>query len=77
MKLLFSTLLFCCLLNAATAQVITTIAGNGTVGYTGDGSAAILAGLNQPQGLAVDHAGNVYFADVANNVIRKVVVKFQ
>jgi VCBS repeat-containing protein len=72
MKLLFSTLLFCCLLNAATAQVITTIAGNGTVGYTGDGSAAILAGLNQPQGLAVDHAGNVYFADVANNVIRKV-----
>ncbi len=74
MKLLISAIILCCFLNTATAQVITTIAGNGTIGYTGDGSAATLAGLSQPQGLAVDNAGNVYFADVANNVIRKISV---
>ncbi len=42
---------------------ITTIAGNGTTGFSGDGGPAVLASLNAPGGLAVDPAGNVYIAD--------------
>jgi uncharacterized protein (TIGR03437 family) len=52
--------------------VITTVAGNGTRGYSGDGGAATSAQLNQPQGVAVDAAGNLYIADTDNNRIRKV-----
>jgi trimeric autotransporter adhesin len=52
--------------------VITTIAGNGTAGYSGDGAAAIAAALNNPGGVAVDGSGNVYIADAGNNRIRKV-----
>ena len=51
---------------------ITTVAGNGTPGYSGDGGPAISAELNQPFGIAVDSAGNLYIADSQNNVIRKV-----
>ena len=52
--------------------VITTVAGNGTAGFTGDGSAATGAELNAPAGLAFDNAGNLYIADVTNNRIRQV-----
>jgi uncharacterized protein (TIGR03437 family) len=51
---------------------ITTVAGNGTSGYTGDGGAATKAELNNPAAVAVDSSGNVYIADTGNNVIRKV-----
>ncbi|MBI4875958.1 MAG: hypothetical protein HY822_15080 [Acidobacteria bacterium] len=51
---------------------ITTVAGNGFVGRTGDGDAATGARLNAPQGVAVDAAGNLYIADTSNFVIRKV-----
>lgn len=51
---------------------ITTIAGNGTAGYSGDGGPAASAGLYSPRGLAVDGAGNVYIADTLNRRIRKV-----
>ena len=51
---------------------ITTVAGNGTSGYSGDGAAATAATLNSPSGLAVDSYGNLYIADTGNNVIRKV-----
>jgi uncharacterized protein (TIGR03437 family) len=51
---------------------ITTVAGNGTAGYTGDGKAATAAELNDPVGVAVDSSGNLYIADAGNNVIRKV-----
>src|SRR6516164_7456715 len=44
----------------------------GTQGYLGDGGAAIGAELNNPQGLAMDAAGNLYIADTDNSVIRKV-----
>ncbi len=53
--------------------VITTVAGNGTAGYSGDGGPAASAQLNGPVGLAVDTAGNVYIADSGNNRVRKVV----
>ncbi len=53
------------------AQIITTVAGNGTTGYSGDGGASIAAKLHAPQGLAIDAAGNVYIADADNHSIRK------
>jgi hypothetical protein len=51
---------------------ITTFAGNGTQGYTGDGGPATSAELNRPEGVAVDANGNVYISDENANVIRKV-----
>ena len=54
------------------AGIITTIAGNGTLGFSGDGGPAISAELNLPFGVATDAAGNVYIADAGNNVIRRV-----
>jgi len=52
--------------------VITTVAGNGTPGFSGDNGPATSAQLNRPQGVAVDSAGNVYIADRNNNRIREV-----
>jgi uncharacterized protein (TIGR03437 family) len=51
---------------------ITTVAGNGTAGYTGDGSAATSAELSDPEGVAVDSSGNLYISDTGNSVVRKV-----
>ena len=51
---------------------ITTFAGNGTAGFSGDGGPATQAQLQQPYGIAVDPAGNLYIADLGNNRIRKV-----
>jgi sugar lactone lactonase YvrE len=56
----------------STTGVITTIAGNGNAGYSGDGGLATEAMLNQPSGVAADGAGNVYIADLNNFAIRKV-----
>jgi len=53
---------------------ISTVAGDGTVGYTGDNGAAISAELNSPLGVAVDSTGNFYIADTFNEVIRLVAV---
>ncbi len=52
--------------------VITTVAGNGTAGYSGDGGAATGAELHNPNGVAVDAAGNLFIVDENNAVIRKV-----
>jgi len=52
--------------------VITTVAGNGTPGFSGDNGPATRAQLFQPEGVAVDSAGNPYIADRQNNRIRKV-----
>ena len=52
--------------------IITTIAGNGTVGYSGDGGPALEAALNFPAGLTVDGKNNLYIADRNNHRIRKV-----
>ncbi len=54
------------------AQTITTIAGNGTQGYNGDGISATSGELNGPQGMALDASGNIYIADLQNNRIRKI-----
>ena len=54
------------------AQIISTIAGNGSQGYSGDGGPAIMSTNFGPWGTVVDKKGNVYFADPGNNVIRKV-----
>lgn len=51
---------------------ITTVAGNGTAGFLGDGGPAVNARLNQPIGVATDMAGNVYISDNGNNRIRRV-----
>ena len=52
--------------------VITTVAGNGTVGYSGDNGPATAAELDGPTGVAVDSAGDLFIADSANNRIREV-----
>jgi len=56
----------------AQTRFISTIAGNGDLGYKGDGSSAANAELSGPDGLAKDGAGNLYIADTANDAIRKV-----
>jgi sugar lactone lactonase YvrE len=55
-----------------TFEAITTVAGNGAGGYSGDGGAATSATLKQPSSLALDSSGNLYIADQSNHVIRKV-----
>ncbi len=55
----------------AATGVITTIAGNGTQGYQGDGGLATAAELNSPLAVAFDAAGNLYIADSGNNVVRR------
>ncbi|MDL1963726.1 MAG: hypothetical protein LWW98_05190, partial [Deltaproteobacteria bacterium] len=55
-----------------TSGIITTVAGNGTWGYSGDGGPAAQAKLRYPSGVAVDASGNIYIADTYNNRIRKV-----
>jgi uncharacterized protein (TIGR03437 family) len=55
-----------------TNGVITTVVGNGTPGFSGDGGLATAAQLFHPQGLALDAAGNLYIADTFNHAIRKV-----
>jgi uncharacterized protein (TIGR03437 family) len=56
----------------ATNGIITTVAGNGTAGFSGDGGRAVFAQLSHPKGVAVDAAGNVYIADTFNSRIRMV-----
>jgi sugar lactone lactonase YvrE len=53
-------------------EIITTVAGNGDVGFSGDGDLASKASLNQPTGLVFDSQGNFFIADSGNNRIRKV-----
>ncbi len=55
-----------------TSGIITTIAGNGIPGYSGDGSSATAAELDYPYGIIIDVSGNIYFTDGLNNRIRVV-----
>lgn len=54
------------------AGIITTIAGTGTGGFSGDNGAATSAKIQSPQGMCVDTSGNLYFADANNGRIRKI-----
>ena len=54
--------------------IITTIAGNGNSGYSGDNGTATAAQLNRPIGVAIDTAGNIYIADTNNNRIRMITI---
>ena len=53
---------------------IQTFAGTGAAGFAGDGGPATAAQLNQPYGLALDRAGNLYIADLGNARVRKVTI---
>jgi sugar lactone lactonase YvrE len=53
--------------------LITTVAGNGTAGFSGDGGQATAASFSRPFGVAFDREGNMFVADTFNNRIRKVV----
>jgi sugar lactone lactonase YvrE len=54
------------------SEIISTVAGNGTYGYSGDGGAATNVSLCLPYGVVLDASGNLYVADYGNNRIRKV-----
>jgi DNA-binding beta-propeller fold protein YncE len=59
-------------LKVAPSGQVTAVAGDGSAGYSGDGRLAAFAELNEPTGVAVDAKGNLYIADSANSVIRRV-----
>jgi sugar lactone lactonase YvrE len=56
----------------ARSGYISTVAGNGDKGYAGDGGPATAAALNEPYGVAVDRAGNLYTADRLNRRVRRI-----
>jgi trimeric autotransporter adhesin len=60
------------ILKVEPSGTIRTVAGTGTTGYSGDNGPATKAQLWNPQGLAVDGAGNLYIADTYNHRIRKI-----
>jgi sugar lactone lactonase YvrE len=55
--------------------IITTVAGTGSAGFSGDGGPAVAARLNGPAGLAVDVTGNLFITDQDNHRVRKVVLE--
>jgi sugar lactone lactonase YvrE len=57
---------------SARTGIITTVAGNGKRGYSGDNFPAINAEINEPIGIAIDVDGNLYVADSKNNRVRKI-----
>lgn len=57
---------------SASTGIIHTLAGNGIAGFSGDGGAATDAELNFPPGLAFNHKGNLFVADIRNNRIREI-----
>jgi hypothetical protein len=54
----------------AATGIITTVAGNGTAGFSGDGGPATSAELHEPEGIAVDASCNIYIADALNERVR-------
>ena len=71
-KLLLLFIVIASLAKQSQAQIITTIAGNGTAGYSGDGGQATAAELWAPVIIALDGLGNLYITDEGNSRIRKV-----
>jgi DNA-binding beta-propeller fold protein YncE len=56
----------------AASGIITTIAGTGDKGYSGDGGPAIAAALNEPYGIVIDHDGTLFVADRLNRRVRRI-----
>src|ERR1051326_7079540 len=56
----------------ARTGVISTVAGSGEKGYSGDGGPATAAALNEPYGIVLDRAGNLYIADRLNRRVRRI-----
>ena len=56
-------------------HIITTIAGNGVAGFSGDGGQATQAMMNQPHSIQFDRAGDLYICDILNHRIRKVTIR--
>jgi DNA-binding beta-propeller fold protein YncE len=56
----------------AQSGIISTIAGTGEAGSAGDGGPATKAQMNQPYGIVIDHAGNIYVADRLNKLVRRI-----
>lgn len=54
---------------------LTLVAGNGTKGYSGDGGPATEAQLNEPYEVRFDQAGNIFFVEMRNNIVRRVDAK--
>jgi hypothetical protein len=71
-KLLSLFIIIASLTKQSQAQIITTVCGNRTCGFSGDGGQAILAELCSPSDVNIDHLGNIYISDNSNNLIRKV-----
>src|SRR5437764_11080374 len=65
---------FNCRIRRVDAQsgVISTVAGNGDKAYSGDGGVATAAALNEPYGIVLDHAGNIFIADRLNRRVRRI-----
>jgi hypothetical protein len=56
----------------AQSGLISTIGGTGVAGYSGDGGVATSAMINMPSGMTIDGAGDIYFADTSNHIIRRI-----
>ena len=59
----------------AKTQTITTVAGTGKAGFSGDGGPATAAQFNQPHSIQLDAQDNLYVCDIANHRIRKIEAK--
>lgn len=70
-KIVF-TIVCGCSFVCAQSQIITTVAGSGTAGYSGDGGPATDARVNTVVGIAADAAGNIYLGDQLNRRVRRV-----
>ena len=57
---------------AADTEIITTVAGDGATGFSGDGGPATSASLNRPNAVAIDASGNLFIADGSNYRVRRV-----
>jgi hypothetical protein len=58
----------------AASGIITTVAGNGTPAFSGDGGPATAAALNYLFGVALDNSGHLFIGDIANNRVREVLL---
>ena len=67
-----SLFMMLCITNLSAQGIISTIAGTGSSGFSGDGGEAILATFSSPSGVALDNIGNIYIADKYNHRVRMI-----